>query len=162
MQPAYPKELATIADVAAEAMLGVPDDVAAKRPAPGKWSMKEIVGHLIDSASNNHQRFVRARSMDDLVFPGYEQDDWVTAQDYANAPWGELVGLWHAYNLHIARVMAATPDDVRLRAHARHNLDDIGFRPLPAGHPATLDFLMEDYVYHLKHHLNQISALGGE
>ena len=65
--------LATIDEAGAEFRAADPD-VAAWRPAPGRWSAKELVGHLIDSASNNHQRFVRARWQDDLVFPGYAQD----------------------------------------------------------------------------------------
>src|ERR1041384_6091519 len=119
--PVYARELSMVVDVAAEALLAIPDDVAAQRPAPGKWSMKEIVGHLVDSASNNHQRFVRARWQDDLVFPGYAQDDWVAAQGYADAPRRELVTLWATYNRHLARVMDAAPAAVRERPHTRHN-----------------------------------------
>jgi hypothetical protein len=159
MHPPYARELVTIVDVAAESLLGMSDDDASRRPAPGKWSSKEIIGHLIDSAANNHQRFVRARWSDDLVFLGYAQEDWVAAQEYQAAPWEELVGLWHAYNLHLARVMAATPEAIRTRRHSRHNLHEIGWRSHAADQPGTLDFLMEDYVRHLQHHLGQISAI---
>jgi hypothetical protein len=161
-RPQYATELATIVDVAAESLLTLTDAAASRRPAPGKWSPKEIVGHLIDSASNNHQRFLRARWKDDLVFDGYAQDDWVAAQDYQSAPWEELVGLWHAFNLHLARVMESTPVAVRDRVHETHNLDRVGFRPLAAGAPATLGWFMEDYVEHLKHHLSQISQQARE
>ena len=65
---------------AAQLLRSVSEAEAARQPAPGKWSKKEILGHLVDSASNNHQRFVRARFQDELVFPGYEQDDWVAAE----------------------------------------------------------------------------------
>src|ERR1041384_4776736 len=98
--PVYARELSMVVDVAAEALLAIPDDVAAQRPAPGKWSIKEIVGHLIDSASNNHQRFVRARWQDDLIFNGYEQESWVAAEDFQSAPWERLVALWAEFNLH--------------------------------------------------------------
>ena len=55
----------------------ISDSDAATPPAPGKWSPKQVIGHLIDSASNNHRRFVRANFVDDLIFPGYDQETWV-------------------------------------------------------------------------------------
>ena len=130
--------------------------VASVRPAPGKWSPREIIGHLIDSASNNHQRFVRARWMDDLVFEAYEQEGWVEAGDYQRAPWLELVGLFAGFNRQVARVMASVPDEIRTRSHVRHNLDRLAWRTLPASQPATLDYFMSDYVGHLEHHLRQV------
>lgn len=156
----YVDDLTTSVRAAWARLVDVPDADAARSPAPGKWSAKQIIGHLIDSASNNHQRFVRARWMDDLVFVGYEQDAWVDAQAYQDAPWRELLDLWLAYNLHLARVMRATPDDVRLRGHLRHNLDRLAFRPVPPEAPATLDYFMRDYVAHLKHHLAQLDLAG--
>ena len=132
------------------------DESNQRRPAPGKWSPREIVGHLIDSASNNHQRFVRAQFQDDLVFSRYAQDAWVSAQHYQDAPWDELLELWRSFNQHIARVMEAVPTEVRLRPRVRHNLDELAWRPLPRDKPATLDYFMEDYVAHLQHHVNQI------
>ena len=95
------------------------DEETRRRPAPGKWSPREIIGHLIDSASNNHQRFVRAQFQDDLVFPGYAQDAWGSAQRYQDAPWNELLTLWRAFNLHIARVMEAVSAEERLQHHLR-------------------------------------------
>ena len=152
----YVADLAATVERAAHDLLEMSPEASARRPAPGKWSAREIVGHLIDSAANNHQRFVRARWQDDLVFPGYDQEGWVTAQRYQEAPWGELVTLWRAYNLQLARVMAAVPDEVRQREHRRHNLHQIAWQTVPADQPATLDYFMRDYVGHLKHHLRQI------
>jgi len=146
---------ATVARVA-PLLLAVPDTVNARRPAPGKWSAKEIIGHLIDSASNNHQRFVRIRSQADLIFPGYDQDAWVAAQDYQNAPWADLVTLWAGYNRNLARVMANTPLEIRMKQHRRHNLHEIAWSTVPAGQPATLDYFMADYVAHMHHHLEQV------
>jgi DinB superfamily len=122
----------------------------------GHWSPKQIIGHLIDSAFNNHGRFVRAQSMDDLVFPGYAQDAWVRVQRYEARPWRELVQLWEQVNMHLAWVMESAPEPERSRARRPHNLHQIGFQPVPAGEPATLDQLMIDYVAHLRHHLRQI------
>jgi hypothetical protein len=126
------------------------------RPGPGKWCPREIIGHLIDSASNNHQRFVRAQFQEDLVFSGYEQDAWVSFQRYRDAPWEDLIALWSSFNLHIARLMDFVPKDERNRARARHNLDELAWKPVPRDQPATLDYFMRDYVAHLKHHLAQI------
>ena len=99
------------------ALLAMSDSQSLARPGDGKWSPREVIGHLVDSASNNHQRFVRARFQDDLIFTGYEQDAWVAAQQYQDAPWAELVSLWGFFNLHLARVMETTPESARLRVH---------------------------------------------
>jgi DinB family protein len=135
---------------------GISNEASQHRPAPSKWCPREIIGHLIDSASNNHQRFVRAQFKEDLIFPGYEQDAWVSAQQYREAPWSELIELWRQFNLHIARVMESVPNDERIRPRARHNLDEIAWNTVPRDQPATLDYFMRDYVAHLKHHLSQI------
>jgi hypothetical protein len=157
---AYVTELRGAVEAATPALLALDESSTARRPAPGKWSPREIVGHLIDSAANNHQRFVRAQFQDDLVFPGYAQDDWVAAQRYREAPWQELVELWRAYNLHLARVMEAVPEEIRLRPRSTHNLDRIAWVAIPVDQPASLDYFMQDYVTHLKHHLRQIFGSG--
>ena len=129
---------------------------AAVRPAPGSWSPKEIIGHLIDSASNNHGRFVRAQLQDDLWFEGYEQEQWVAVQRYQERDWADLIALWRAMNHHMAQVMAAAAPDTLARPRVRHNLDALAWTPVSAEQPATLDYFMRDYVGHLKHHLAQI------
>jgi hypothetical protein len=154
--PDYVADLRGTVERAAAALLAIPEEASARRPAPGKWSPREIVGHLIDSAGTNHQRFVRAQLQDDLVFPGYDQDAWVRVQDYQGEEWRALVELWRALNLHLARVMALTPAATRLRVHVRHNLHRIAWQTVPEDRPATLDYFMRDYVGHLKHHLRQI------
>ena len=134
----------------------ISDDAASAPRAPGKWSRKEIVGHLIDSASINHQRFVRAQLSDDLISPPYDQDAWVRVQRYGDAPWTELVRLWAHFNLHLARAMESIPRDIRDRKRTRHNLHEVAFHAIPADEPATLEYFMRDYVAHLEHHLAQI------
>lgn len=124
--------------------------------AEGKWSAKETIGHLIDSAANNHQRFVRAQFKDDLVFDGYAQDEWIRAQSYNEEPWPLLVGLWRHYNLHLAHVMRHAPEHLRAEKRARHNFQQIGFAPVSPDEPSTLEHLMLDYIDHLKSHLRQI------
>lgn len=134
----------------------ISETASARRPPRGGWSPREILGHLIDSAANNHPRFVLGQIQDDLVFPGYEQESWVRVQDYQSEPWEALVELWQAYNLHLAHVMSAAPEAARRRPREKHALEAIAFKDLPAGQPATLEWLMQDYVDHLQHHLGQI------
>ena len=119
---------------------------AARRPAPGKWAPKEILGHLIDSAANNHQRFVRAQQ-GALVIAGYEQELWVQSQGYIDADWPHLVALWTHLNLHLADVIARIPSGTY------STLITIG-----GGSPVTLEFVIVDYLGHLKHHIAQIRA----
>jgi len=121
-----------------------PED-AAKRLKPGSWSKKELIGHLIDSAANNHQRFVRAAHDRASETPGYEQDEWVASQGYADAPWDELLNFWGYYNLHLARVIEHLPET------AMKNRVGIG-----KAEPETLEFVIADYVAHMKHHVGQL------
>lgn len=114
----------------------------------GKWSRKEILGHLIDSASNNHQRFVRALLADELEFPSYVQTDWVQMQDYGEESWNLLVDLWCSYNLHLAHVIASAPPD-KLSVKCRIGDDD----------PLTLEDLIGEYVKHMEHHLKQLNGV---
>lgn len=115
------------------------------RPASGKWSRKEILGHLLDSASNNHQRFVRATLQGELKFPGYDQERLVELQQFREMDWGFLVDFWAAYNRFLAHVINCLPAKAaRITCHIGDNK------------PATLEWIAQDYVDHLKHHLNQI------
>lgn len=129
---------------------------AEKRPAYGKWSAKEIMGHLIDSATNNQGRFVRAQDSNELLGHGYDQNAWVEAQNYQAANWHDIIILWRQLNLHLAHVMEQTSDDIRDKERTNHNLHQIAFNAIPENQPATLGYFMEDYVIHLKHHLGQV------
>jgi hypothetical protein len=126
------------------------------RPATGKWSTAEIVGHLIDSATNNHHRFVEAQLRPDLVFPGYVQDDWVRLQRYQLADWDSLRRLWRALNEHLIDVVAAIPAEILALPRAVHNLDEIAWKPVSRSESTTLGYFIADYVGHLEHHLAQI------
>ncbi len=127
------------------------------------WSSKQIIiiGHLIDSAANNHARFVLAQLKDDLLFAGYEQDGWVRVQQYQKAPWPQLVELWRAYNLHLLHVMSCGPPEKLMNQCTQHSLQKIAFETVSESEPVTLQYLMKDYVVHLKHHLSQIFGEGG-
>jgi hypothetical protein len=154
--PGFATDLRQTVLQAAERLRTMSEEDAARRPEPAKWSPKEIIGHLIDSASNNHQRFVRARFRADLRFEGYDQDMWVDAQDYRSAPWPGIVDLWAAFNLHLAHVMETTSPELLRVPRRDHNLDRIAWETVPADEPVTLEYFMRDYVAHLKHHLRQI------
>ena len=144
---------------AAAARLAQLSEAQACRPrAPGKWCPKQVLGHLIDSACNNHRRFVLARNQEDLVFAGYDEKAWAAAQDFEHADWSELVELWRLYNLHLARVIELTPSEIAQRPRWPHALNQIAWRTLPADRPATLAYFMRDYVGHLRHHLGQALA----
>src|SRR5262249_23223854 len=82
-----------------------------QRPAPQRWTKKEVLGHLIDSVSNNHQRFVRGQIASGQHFPGYEQEQWVRIQGYQSARWSDLIDLWRAYNTHLLHVAACMSEE---------------------------------------------------
>lgn len=151
-------QLVYIVDAAAQQLQAVPEARLAATPGGEGWSPRQVLGHLIDSAANNHPRFVRARFMDDLVFPGYDQEQWVQAQYYEEEPWLELVELWRAYNRHLAHVITHIPQAVLARPRHPHSLDKIAWKTVPAGQPVTLAYLVSDYIGHLLAHLEQLSA----
>ncbi len=137
-------------------LLSISEQQSEKPRAEGKWSPKEIIGHLIDSAANNHQRFVRAQCSDDLVFPGYEQEQWVRLQRYGEESWEHLVQLWKHYNFHLLHLMSSTEEAPLRKLRARHNLHQIAWKAVAEQEPVTLEYFMRDYVAHLKHHVSQI------
>jgi hypothetical protein len=138
-------ELIRLVDLAAPELRAIGDERAGSKPAADVWSVKQILGHLIDSASNNHQRFVRAQLASELSFPGYEQDAWVNSQDYQGSAWLPLIDLWVAYNHHLAHVIRQLPQ-AAANVPCRIGTDEA----------VTLGSLAHDYVAHLRHHLEQI------
>ena len=131
---------------AAEARLRqIPEWESIQPALHGGWSRKQVLGHLIDSASNNHQRFVRAMLQPSLDFPGYDQEGNIRVQVVQEADWMLLVSLWAAYNRYLAHLIAHIPASQL----------DVSCR-IGAGEPVTLGFLASDYLTHLRHHLCQI------
>lgn len=124
---------------------------ATVKPAPHKWSKKEIIGHLIDSANNNQQKFIRTQAIDGhLDFVGYAQDSWVAIQNYQAVEWKTLIQFWHAFNMHIAHIIQnANPDKLGNTI----TIEGTG--------PFRLDFIMADYVEHLTHHLKTVLPEAG-
>jgi hypothetical protein len=137
-------ELEKILQVA-DTLRGIDDHAASIRPAANKWSKKEILGHLIDSATNNHQRFIRMQLAPRLELPGYQQNEWVRLQRYQDNPWSAIVDLWQLYNAHLATVIRhVDPNSLRNKWRA------------PDGEDVDLEFVMRDYLVHMQHHLDQI------
>jgi DinB superfamily len=141
------EQLLRLIDAAEPKLRKISEPETTKPILSGGWSRKQVIGHLIDSASNNHQRFVRAALQPSLDFPRYDQDGNVRVQAPQEADWLLLVSLWAAYNRYLAHVIA------RLPAAKLETVCRIG-----SGEPVTLGFLAKDYVTHLVHHLNQIGA----
>jgi hypothetical protein len=123
---------------------------AARELTSDKWSAKQVIGHLIDSAANNHQRFVRAQQ-GPLTFPPYAQDHWVDCQHCQDRAWADLLGLWDAYNRHLAHVISRIPEEQR----------NVPCTVEEKSRQSCLGFLASDYVVHLHHHLRlQVGVLG--
>jgi hypothetical protein len=116
------------------------------KPYPDKWSKKEIIGHLIDSAQINLQRFVRCTYEENFKLI-YEQDEWVAAAHYEDADIKEILDLWILLNRQIIRVLSNYPVD-RLQARCDSDKKEVKLH--------TVEWLAADYVEHIKHHLKQI------
>lgn len=116
------------------------------RPTEDRWSVSEVVGHMVDSACNNHQRFVRAQFETELVFPKYEQNEWVAAAHYCESDWDSLVQLWYHYNRLIAILIRNIPDS-KLQTPCT----------ITPYEPCTLQFLATDYLDHLRHHFTKLN-----
>jgi len=119
------------------------NEITSKRPGIDKWTLKEIVGHLIDSASNNHQRFVRLQITKKLIFPDYSKDNskWLEIQKYNDLNFSDIILLWKQYNVLLGNIIKKV-DESKLENY--WDLD---------GDRITLKALMIDYVRHLKDHL---------
>lgn len=127
-----PKRLCTISE-----------ENMSSKPAPNKWSKKEILGHLIDSATNNHQRFVRGQ-FEDKPAIRYNQDKWNEFSFYQEMESAQIISFWAAYNQQLVEIIQRIPAENLVRQVK------IGDELL------TLAFLINDYVEHLEHHLKQV------
>jgi hypothetical protein len=138
------EELRDLIEQGQRQLAGVAAAEASLRPAPGKWSLQQMVGHLVDSASNNLQRLIRLQLEEELVFPGYRQEEWVRLQCYDRMAWADVVGLWVALNKQFAHAIEFADRSC------------MGHVWLHEGERLTLGFILADYMGHLRHHLRQM------
>jgi len=127
----------------------IPDAEASREPGPGRWSKKEILGHLIDSAANNHQRIVRTLIEPGIDFPAYRQESWVSVQGYGTEAWADIVYLWLLLNRHLLHIIRTIPESGFSHECA------VGGKP-----PMALAILIAGYMDHLDHHLGQVLGSG--
>ncbi|AZB08905.1 DinB family protein [Chryseobacterium sp. G0162] len=116
------------------------------KKSPEKWSKKEIIGHLCDSAFTNIRRFVvtQYKENENIV---YDQNVWVKAQNYQNVPTAELINLWKGLNYQVVHIVENIPDEALQRTCDTTKTEPQVF---------TLEFIIKDYIEHLQHHLEAI------
>lgn len=139
------ERLSSLVDASQQRLAALSEEEASQPVKAGGWSRKQILGHLIDSASNNHQRFVRCVLNGGLAgWPSYEQEGWVQVQKYQDAPWPELVALWFSYNRLLHHVLRRIPPE-KLNLRCQIESSEMSLGEVARG-----------YVEHLEHHLKQI------
>jgi hypothetical protein len=125
----------------------VAEEAALRRPLDAGWTLKEIVGHLIDSAGNNHQRITRLQLVPELQFPGYENEKWLAAEQWNGLPWQDILDLFLYYNLFLVHLIRnVNPENLGHRWFGRDRSGDRIF---------TLEEMIVDYRKHLQEHLEQ-------
>jgi hypothetical protein len=121
------------------------DEVFARKPSPGQWSKKEILGHLIDSALNNIQRFIRVQ-YEEKPSISYDQDQWVALNGYQQSSLHSLMELWVLLNERIIVILRGIPEEILKRIVVIKGVE------------YTLEWLIGDYIRHMEHHLEQINS----
>lgn len=137
-------------DIWAQKLIDLPVDTITNKRNKQSRTIKQIMGHLIDSAANNHQRMVRLQYNDKLDFPDYQQDNdlWIALQDYQNADWNISIQLWKYYNLHMIQVIKSV-DHIKLE-NSWQNFEGV---------TVTLRQMIDGYLGHIELHLNEIQEL---
>ena len=130
-----------------ERLRALPKDKIEYKPAPNTWSVKEELGHLLDSAANNHQRIVRAQLEEKPRMPGYDGEEWVELHRYQQRDWNTLIGLWAALNQQLLEAAAAVSSDAWSRTLT-----------IADSTPLTLRFVFDDYLGHMAHHLRHMGV----
>lgn len=136
-----------IIDIVPDKLIELGEDEMSLKPLSGKWSKKEILGHLIDSATNNHQRFVRGQ-FEELPEIRYDQNKWNEFSFHQQIGSRQLIEFWTSYNKQLIEIIKRIPDEnLKREVRVGENL-------------FSLEFLIVDYVKHLEHHLDQIFNVG--
>ena len=134
-------------------LAGLPETVISCRRNEQNRTIKQLLGHLVDSASNNHQRMVRLQYNRDLVFPDYTQDNdrWIAIQDYQHADWPDLIQLWKYYNIHMIQVIRSADPGAMENSWTDFE-----------GNRVTLRRMIEGYLWHLDLHIGHIHELADQ
>ncbi len=128
-------------------MMNIPETDFSSKPTPGKWSRKEVVGHLIDSGQNNLRRFICGQYETPAPKIVYDQDFWVEANAYQHYKQEDIIALWKLTNAQISSVLTnMKPENSKKTVRSSKDSDE----------EKTLEWVASDYVKHMKHHLNQV------
>lgn len=131
-------------------LTNVEGDITEINPSENKWSLKEIVGHLVDSASNNHQRFIRMQFGDLIDFPAYDGEKWIKAENYNGMDWEVLIALWYSYNILILNLIGNVSEA---------SLENVWIKDEKA---FTLEELIHSYYEHIDTHIGHFRGRVGE
>ncbi len=131
-------------------LIDLPVDTISNKRNKQNRTIKQILGHLIDSAANNHQRMIRLQYNKKLDFPDYQQDNdlWIALQDYQNADWNAIIQLWKYYNLHMIQVIKSV--DKTTLDNSWQSFED---------NSITLRQMIDGYLGHIDLHFNEIHEL---
>jgi DinB superfamily len=138
------EQLSTVVSEEMTWLKKISDADASQPEREGKWSAKQVIGHLLDSAVNNLGRIVRMQIVEGAKMQGYEQEEWVAIQHYGEREWNELLEAWAVLNSHVAWAVAHVE---KARLANRGEIE---------GSEQTLGFLIEDYIAHMEHHLKAL------
>jgi DinB superfamily len=138
-------ELEIFLDRHTTALASLTENEMAQKPSPAKWSKKEMIGHLIDSAENNIRRFVVAQ-YEEIPVIKYNQDKWVAIANYQQWNKGDLINLWYLLNKQVCEILKNTSAETALRT-------------CQTGELHTIEWLAVDYIKHLRHHIHQVLDL---
>ncbi|MCP4604403.1 MAG: DinB family protein [Proteobacteria bacterium] len=144
------KEIESIVGEWSSRLNGFSNEIISNRRNNQNRTVRQILGHLVDSAANNHHRIVRLQYVTDLDFPDYRQDNdrWIAIQNYQSEDFKQLVTLWESYNLHLVHVIENVYEGC-----LNNTWKDF------EGNEETLKTVIEGYLWHLNLHLKEIEDL---
>lgn len=136
-------QLTLIVEKAPSMLTQISEEKMSEKPAPNKWSKKEIIGHLVDSATNNHHRFVCGQ-FEAIPEIRYDQNGWNKYSFYQQIDSKQIILFWTIYNSQLIELIKRIPtDNLKRQVKVGDNL-------------LTIEYLFIDYVEHLEHHLKQV------
>ncbi len=129
----------------------IDEEITKTKISEDKWSLREIIGHLIDSASNNHQRFVRLQFSDLLDFPAYDGEEWIRVEKFNKIEWPLLASLWYSYNCLLINIIDGIESNKMNNVWVKNEDEAI-----------PLKELIHKYFVHLELHIEHFKKRLGE